>query len=187
MFGALLAGLAAVVALALYVWWAGTQPPTLVAQAQAADGTVFALYVSHPAFGDYDPKWLVYEFPSLEVMERASISSEWRSGALFETYEEGGDHNSAETLEIVSDRFVVVSRAGILHSLYDRSCRDLLVHEESPWHAANLSDLEREKRARAYLEWKLTHLHRRIEALLQNPPKRCAAFYEDSPVKPSSS
>ena len=184
MLGALLAVLAGVGALALGAWYAATRAPTLVAHEQAVDGTVFAMYAHDPAFSDYDPAWFVYEFPSLETMEHATVTSEFDSGALFETYEEGGDHNSDETLEIVAERFVVVSRAGILHSLYDRSCRELLVHEESPWHAADLAGVELAKRARPYLEWKLSHLHRPIETLLENPPARCAAQPGDEVDRP---
>jgi hypothetical protein len=143
--------------------------PERLAQVEGPAGEWYALYAEYPV-GDYDPSWHVYRFANHEALAAAQVQRGFDKGALFETYEEGGDHDEDATLEVFDGRFLVLSKAGLFHSLYDIECNRLVINDESPfdaaWQAAGEIPHDSPSWARFYLQWKLDHLHRPIEAII---------------------
>jgi len=116
--------------------------------------------------------------PAVHWRQRGSLEV-FNHHALFENYEEAGDHDERATLEIRDGRYLVFSRAGLYHALYDILCDRLLVNEQSPFHAAREatgapSDINSPEWPRFYLQWKLTHLHQPI-AQAMDEPRACEA------------
>ncbi|MEZ4278483.1 MAG: hypothetical protein R3F21_02560 [Myxococcota bacterium] len=172
--GILLCGLA----FASLFFWGVYQPLQLIAKAQGPNGEWFGVFADYPA-GDYDPSWHIYRFSSLDELESAKIENVFGKGALLETYEEGGDHDEDATIEVVNDRFLVFSKAGMFHALYDLRCDRVVVEDGSPWNSAwehfgQDRKLDDPEWPRFYLQWKLDHLHRPIAAAIA-ANKRCAA------------
>jgi hypothetical protein len=152
-------------------------PPEQLAEVEGPHGEWYALYGEYPA-GDYDPSWHVYRFPNREAFSSARVQRGFDKGALFETYEEAGDHDEDATLEVLDGRFLIFSKAGLFHSLYDIECNRLLINEESPFHAASqasggITHIGNPEWPRFYLQWKLEHLHRPIESAIA-AKARCA-------------
>jgi hypothetical protein len=108
-------------------------PPEQLAAVEGPHGEWYALYAEYPV-GDYDPSWHVYRFANREAFSSARVRRGFNEGALFETYEEAGDHDEDANLEILKGRFLVFSKAGLFHSLYDIECDRLLINEEDPFH-----------------------------------------------------
>ncbi len=152
-------------------------PPERLAAVEGPHGEWYALYAHYP-LGDYDPSWHVYRFADDEDLSSARVHQGFGKGALFETYEEAGDHDEDATLEIFGGRFLIFSKAGLFHSLYDIECGRLVINEQSPFHRASQSDRDKShvgnpEWPRFYLQWKLEHLHRPIESAIATAPS-CA-------------
>jgi len=133
------------------------------------------MYAEYP-LGEYDPSWHVYGFDSKAVMDMNTVRRGMGRGALLETYEEGGDHDTDATLEIVKDRYVVFAKAGLYHGLYDIFCQRPIVNVVDPWHEALStwrSTTTNPAWPRYYLNWKLTHLDKPIRHILSKNENRC--------------
>lgn len=172
--GILLCGLAFVALLA----WDFNRPLQMIAKAEGPNGEWFGVFADYPV-GDYDPSWHIYRFKSLSELESAKITNQFGDGALLETYEEGGDHDEDATIEVLDGRFLVFSKAGLFHGLYDLQCARVVVDDSSPWNSAwdrfgQNRELDDPEWPRFYLQWKLENLHLPIAKYIAEKP-RCAA------------
>ena len=158
--------------------WSATRAPDLLVTVEGPNGEWFALFAEYPA-GDYDPSWHIYRFPSEAAFLSTPVKSGFGNGAIIETYEEGGDHDGDASLEILSDRYLVFSKAGMFHALYDTRCEQSLFSDSSPWNSAR-SAFGDDRRVddpewpRFYLQWKLANLHEPIRMAIATA-KPCAA------------
>jgi hypothetical protein len=172
--GALLGALAVLATCALLALKDQVGSPERLVEVQGPHGEWYALYAEYP-LGDYDPSWHVYRFATRAALDSAHVERGFNKGALFETYEESGDHDEDAVLEVLDGRFLVFSKAGIFHSLFDIECKRLLVHEEDPYHAATSGGMSAATPGwpRFYLKSKLEHLQQPIERAIQ-AKARCA-------------
>ena len=61
-------------------------------------------------------------------------------GVIFWNYSESGNNIENPKIEIVNNRYLVFSRGGYYHSLYDIKNKKVLVNDESPWGSFLLSE-----------------------------------------------
>jgi len=139
---------------------------------------------SNRSNGSYEPSWHIYKFPVSISPEEAKVNQSHngsdalgnssRGGELlFGNWAEGGDHSQDAFLEVRDERFLVFSRGGLYHSLYDLLCGGVLINEENPWHRANYSGASREQLLHILTQWKLSNLHGAVMDILKRPPGEC--------------
>ncbi len=127
-----------------------------------------------------DQSWYVYQTRSDEELTDAMREGHNRRGALLWNYSETGDHTSEPEIEIVDERYLVFSRGGLFHALYDLEGRRVLINEESPWGAfllvsennADQSGNSLEERQRTFHQWKIEVLHNPILRILKQSETR---------------
>lgn len=147
---------------------------------KSLDGkSYFALFADSAGFGD--PSWHLYRFPKNSNVEKMKIHrGEDNLKAIFWNYSEGGDQIENPKIELVHDRYIVFSRGGLYHSLYDIQDNKVLVNEESPYHGLVYSD-EFEKitprpsmkeTERMLKVWKIKKLHDPIEKIIKKNYKK---------------
>jgi len=83
---------------------------------------------------------------------------------LFWNYTESANHFTNEKLELVAGRYLIFSRGGVKHSLYDTQTEEVLFNMESPWHEypAGRGRPTREE----FHAWALTAMDGKIEAIV---------------------
>ncbi len=84
------------------------------------------------------------------------------TGVLFWNYSEDGDHYDNPNIEIVKERFLVFSRGGLSHSLYDLKTKAVLVNDESPW-----GSFEESWQFKNMDAWVRSKLHQKIERIVK--------------------
>jgi hypothetical protein len=171
-------GVLAVAGLIGVVWYENAYKSIVQTVEVENSNDQFVLMTNYSGFGDQ--AWSVYRLPI-----GASVTSEMRdggstAGALFWNYTEAGDHSEGARLTVVQDRYLVFSRGGLRHSLYDMAADSVLVNEPSPWHAfLDSTDVPPRtplKEERALMdEWVREHLDGRIRAILRGAAEPTAA------------
>ena len=138
----------------------------------------FILLTDLAGFGDRS--WYVYKLPLNSSLTAAMYTAHDTNEVLFWNYSEAGDHYDDPNLKIVNDHFLVFSRGGAYHSLFDIDNEEVLVNEESPW-AGYLQERE-SKNLKTKLpphnilikelqDWVQKNLHSRIEEILAKGKK----------------
>lgn len=135
--------------------------------------TQFLLLTDISGFGDR--AWYVYQLPVGAEVTSNMKAGRNKDGVLFWNYSEAGDHQENPGLEIHGERYLVFSRGGYYHSVYDISSRRVLVNHESPWHSfigfgeTEVEDNEILTKAimrKEMSRWIEKNLHKRIEEIL---------------------
>lgn len=149
-------------------------PKVFLQKIESPDGkTWFALFVDSAGFGD--PAWYLYRFPVTTDVESIQIERGTSDpGIIFWNYSEGGDHTDNPAIQLVQDRYIVFTRGGLHHSLYDIHENKALVNNTSPYHALIYSDEyeeivprpSMEERKRMLAEWKIKNLHDPIRKII---------------------
>jgi len=126
----------------------------------------YALFADSAGFGD--PSWHLYEYPHDTDVEGVKLKSGAKdAAALFWNYAEAGDHADNPNIRLVRGRYIVFTRGGLHHSLYDIQQKKTLVNEQSPYHAVVGSeeytkitpDPTMERTSELVKEWKMKNLH----------------------------
>jgi hypothetical protein len=100
-----------------------------------------------------------------------------KEGVLFWNYSEAGDHSDDPKIEFLKERYLVFSRGGAYHSLYDIKKRQVLVNDESPWASYVLEKESKDPSAsllphaeviKEMQVWVQKNLHSKIEKILNN-------------------
>lgn len=107
----------------------------------AGQGSKFILLTDIAGFEDRG--WYVYELPGGAALTSHMKDGRDRTGVLFWNYSEAGEHYDHPSISLLQDRFLVFSRGGLYHSLYDVKARKVLVNDESPWHSFITSEQHR--------------------------------------------
>jgi len=137
------------------------------------DKTWFALFADSAGFGD--PSWHLYRFPATTDVENVQIERGINdSDAIFWNYSEGGDQTENPTIQLVQTRYIVFTRGGLHHSLYDIHEDKVLVNNTSPYHGLVYSEeFEKidprppmEETERMIKEWKIKNLHDPIRKIV---------------------
>jgi hypothetical protein len=135
--------------------------------------TWFALFADSAGFGD--PSWHLYRFPATTDVEKVQIERGLTDpDEIFWNYSEGGDQTDNPRISLVRDRYIVFTRGGLHHSLYDIHDDKVLVNTESPYHGLVYSDdFEKldprppmEETERMIKEWKIKNLHTPIQKII---------------------
>jgi len=134
----------------------------------------FVLFTDISGFGDR--AWYVYQLPADGEISKGMRTGHDTRGVIFWNYSEAGYHYENPKIEIQSNKFLVFSRGGLYHSLYNIETKEVLVNEESPW-GAFLSGLEsknsankqpnREEEKLQMNSWVKKNLHFKIVRILQ--------------------
>ncbi len=139
----------------------------------------FALFADLAGFGD--PSWHLCRFSSAIDVENLKLERGITDPEeIFWNYSEGGDQTDNPRIELVSSRYIVFTRGGLHHSLYDIQKNRVLVNNTSPYHAVVFSE-EYEKltpepsmkeTSRMVKEWKIRNLHKPIEKIIGRDSKK---------------
>lgn len=121
--------------------------------------------------GFEDRAWYVYQLPIGTNLTNKMKTGHDENGTLFWNYSEAGDHYNNPKIEILKERYLVFSRGGMYHSLYDLRQRTVLVNDESPWNSFQESEQFKKYGDQSPPGtigtgmdiWVLENLHRRIE------------------------
>ncbi|HEY9898758.1 MAG TPA: hypothetical protein V6D00_06215 [Pantanalinema sp.] len=125
----------------------------------APDGThEFVLLSDSADFGD--PAWYVYELERGQRLPSFAREAHNTDGVLFWNYSEDGGYTDDPHLEIRDRRYLVFSRGGRYHGLYDITKRRVLVNEECPWWSYR--ELPKSEQDR----WVFQNLHAPIHRIL---------------------
>jgi hypothetical protein len=133
----------------------------------------FVLLTDMAGFGD--PAWYVYKLPIGAAFTKRMKTAHDTEDVLFWNYSELGDHCDDPGIEIIRKKYLVFTRGGLHHSLYDIEKAEVLVNEESPL-AASLTageakdpsgkPLSYEEEMKRMDVWVRENLHSRIEKIL---------------------
>lgn len=135
----------------------------------------FVLLTDISGFGDR--AWYVYQLPIRANLTKRMKTSHDTDRVLFWNYSEAGDHDDSPKIEVVKKKYLVFSRGGLYHSLYDIEEKRIVVNDESPWASYTLAEesknppgslptnIETKKGMDA---WVRKNLHSKIEKILNN-------------------
>lgn len=134
----------------------------------------YVLMTDIAGFGDR--AWYVYGLPGSAPLTKDMKSSHNEEGVLFWNYSEAGDHYDDPKIEILKNRYLVFSRGGLYHSLYDIQRETLLINDESPWNSFQESEQFKaygdasppEETGTGMGVWVRNNLHRRIMAIVND-------------------
>ncbi len=127
--------------------------------------------------GFEDRAWYVYQLPINTEITKQMKTGHDSEGTLFWNYSEAGDHYDNPKIEIRNGKYLVFSRGGLFHSLYDIGKGQVIVNEESPWNSfmssqekgsQSSNSLKPETEKRKMDEWVRNNLHLKIEKILKS-------------------
>lgn len=119
-----------------------------------------------------DRSWYVYQSnlgASLTDSQREGHNSD---GALFWNYSEAGEHKENPHIRLVEERFLVFTRGGLDHSLYDLKSNRVLINATNSWGevvAEVGSNLPPDVEKIMIDNWVRENLHAPIQAFIKNP------------------
>jgi len=121
-----------------------------------------------------DRAWYVYQLPIGAGLTKQMKTGHDTEGVLFWNYTEAGDHYDNPKIEILKDKYLVFSRGGLFHSLYDLQQKAVLVNDESPWNSFQESEQFKKYGEKppsgtpgtAMDVWVRENLHRKIERIV---------------------
>jgi len=123
---------AAIVVYTSYNIWYQNNFKTLIQTVVLKENDIkFLLFTDLAGFGDRS--WSVYELPVKSIITKDIKKARNKVGVIFWNYSESGNNIENPKIEIVNNRYLVFSRGGYYHSLYDIKNKKVLVNDESPW------------------------------------------------------
>lgn len=141
----------------------------------ADDKYVYVLYFSMAGFNDME--WQAVRFKKsawenqekIDKKELENLKSQIKNGQikidktkyfpLFFNYDEG-DANHKNIKFFIKNRFLVLERNGLYHSLYDLDLQKTILNEESPWHSSGMKEKEEMNL------WIKQNLHSKIDSII---------------------
>lgn len=167
---------AVLVGAAVYdIWRQNTYKEVIQALEVPSLNNQFVLLTDLAGLGDR--AWYVYQLPLGTTLTKEMKTAHDKTGVLFWNYSEAGDHSDNPKIEIVKERFLVFSRGGLKHSLYDLKTRTVLVNDISPWGSFVVSEQYKkccdnnqsiDIEAAEMNDWVKKNLHQKIERIIRN-------------------
>lgn len=121
---------------------------------------VYVLYFSIAGFDDVEfqiIKWNQEHWKESDTLSKTLIDEpKQKFEKIAFNYDEGPKNLDNVRIFIRND-YLIMERGGLFHSLYDLRENELVINDESPWHSANVENLE------AMNRWIKENLHLRIE------------------------
>lgn len=168
--GTALVGVVLIGANGFFFWYSNAYKTTIQIVTVPSINRQFILLTDLAGFDDRS--WYVYESALGAPLTEEQRKGHNDEGALFWNYSEAGEHKDNPRLRMEGERFLVFSRGGLDHSLYDLRAKQVLINEISPWGAAvGKPDLNLTHEAEmAVVEtWVRENLHERIQSHIKNP------------------
>ncbi len=175
--GVVVLAVTVVIGVAAYETWYQNNYKSLIQTLEApSQNEEFVLLTDISGFDDR--AWYVYQLPLGAALTKEMKSGHDKTGVLFWNYSEAGDHYDNSRIEILKDRYLVFSRGGLNHSLYDLQTRQVLVNDESPWHSFIDSEQFNKHgenpppgmKGRGMDAWVRSNLHLKIERIVNGTP-----------------
>ena len=174
---ALALGVVAIIFVAFVTLFVLTAPPysnrgKTLQSVNLPDGSTQFVLMGTQSAGD--PSWWVYRMSVGEsITEEMRENPEVQPNVLCWNYSEGGNHTKHARIEVRQDRYLVFSRGGLMHCLYDIAADSVLVNEPSPWDAAPFPETPPGQRTNEEIDvaidqWVRENLDQRIKALLED-------------------
>lgn len=135
----------------------------------------FVLLTDLSGFGDR--AWYVYQLPAGAGLTRKMKAGHDTEGVLFWNYTEAGDHSENPKIEVLKTKYLVFSRGGFYHSLYNIETQEVLINDESPWGSYMMSEqsadpsnsLPAQEKTKIEMDaWVQENLHFKIEKILND-------------------
>lgn len=167
---------AVLVGAAVYdIWRQNTYKSVIQALEVPSLNNQFVLLTDIAGFDDR--AWYVYQLPLGTTLTKEMKTANDKTGVLFWNYSEAGEHHDNPQIEIVKERFLVFSRGGLKHSLYDLKTRTVLVNDISP--LVSFAGSEQYKKCcdnnlsidivvAEMNDWVKKNLHQKIERIVKN-------------------
>lgn len=158
--------------LAIDIWYANAHKSVVQVLESGNGSGKFILMTDLSGAGDQ--AWYAYRTDVDEEPTDEMQAGRSKDGALFWSYSETGDHASDAKIEIFGDMYLVFSRGGLFHSLYDLESRRVLINETTPWAAfvreigyeTGRSGGSRDETRYPFHKWKVETLHKPILRVL---------------------
>jgi hypothetical protein len=99
------------------IWYRNTYKTVIQTIEVPSQGLRFVLLTDLAGFDDVG--WYVYRADLGKPLTDAQREAHNIDGVLFWNYSEAGEHKSNPRIRLVGERFLVFSRGGLDHSLYD--------------------------------------------------------------------
>ena len=154
---------------------------------ESPDGeSIFALY--HGIAGYSDHEYHVFKFPKEMDPEKLLIprsywshkadeeARKWARYSLFFNWSEDASHRRNPEIKIFKNKYLVLIRGGLYHSLYDIEADNTIVNFRSPFHkylrSEEYKSLEPKptfsQRKKLLEDWKKQNLHNPISEIVDN-------------------
>ena len=147
---------------------------------------VFALYYGIAGGGDHE--FHIFKFPKNMDPEQLTIprsywshnadkeARKWTNYSLLFNWSEDGSHSHNPEIKLFKDRYLVLIRGGLYHSLYDIKTNNTILNFDSPWHEYVYSDEyeslkpkpTHSQRKKLLENWKKKYLHNPISKIVDN-------------------
>ena len=164
-----------IAAFSLNIWYQNNYKSHIQTLEFPTRKTKFVLLTDISGFGDR--AWYVYQLPINTEITKQMKTGHDTTGTLFWNYSEAGNHYDNPKIEIIKRKYLVFSRGGYFHSLYDICSGEVLVNDDSPW-ISFISSLEKGRQSTGSLppefekqkmdDWVRNNLHLRIEKILKD-------------------
>jgi len=167
--GAIALKMLAVGSLFAYVWYNNNYKTVLQTVELASQHKQFVLLTDLAGFGDRS--WYVYQSELGATLTSAQREGRNSDGALFWNYSEAGEHQDDPHIRLIGERFLVFTRGGLDHSLYDLKTNQVLINATSSFGAAIAKpdlNLTAEAAVAVIDKWVRENLHDPIQAIIKN-------------------
>lgn len=156
-----------------YIWYNNTYKTTIQIVEVPSQRKQFVLLTDLSGFDDRS--WYVYRSDLGAPLTSAQREGHNTDGVLFWNYSEAGEHKNDPHLRLAGDRFLVFTRGGLDHSLYDLKTDQVLINETSSFGAAiakpDIDGLSSPEDEMIVMDaWVKEHLHGPIQTLLKSSP-----------------
>ena len=174
--GLVVLAIAALIGVAVFNLWYENSYKSQVQNLEVPDRNIqFVLLTDIAGFGDR--AWYVYQLPVGAGLTKQMQTGHDTEGVLFWNYTEAGDHSENPRIEVLKNKYLVFSRGGLYHSLYNFETKEVIVNDESPWGSYINSEQSKtpsgslpahEEMKKRMDAWVQKNLHSKIEKILNN-------------------
>jgi hypothetical protein len=112
-----------------------------------------------------DRAWYIYSVPTGSPPTDEMLAQDHSAPSLIFSYAESANHCTDEKLEIVMNRYLVFSRGGVRHSLYDLDTDETLFNITGPWWEYPHEEGNRPS-VEDFHEWALVAMDQKIKSIL---------------------
>jgi hypothetical protein len=176
-FGVITLGIAGLIGFEAFQIWYENNYKSHIQTLELKDQNIqFVLLTDIAGFGDR--AWYVYKMPLGAKITKKMKTGHNGEGVLFWNYSETGIHSVSPKLKVLKNKFLVFSRGGFYHSLYNIQTNEVIVNDENPWGSfyqyykktnnSSNEDLTLNEKIQGLDKWVRLNLHSKIEKILKD-------------------